>query len=83
MSGARKGSRLPALEGLGPSGSAGSILSKAMPSQLLESLNQTNKQANLPMPLERQHRPVRGTTYQPFTDCLLLKSSLNLSSIGP
>ena len=46
VSGARKGSRLPVLEGLEPSGSAGSIRSKVMPSQLPESVNQTDKQTN-------------------------------------
>ena len=39
VSSARKGSRLPALEGLEPSDSAGSILSKATPPWLLESGN--------------------------------------------
>ena len=35
----QKGSRLPALEGLEPSGSAGSIRSKVTPPQLPESMN--------------------------------------------
>ena len=44
-----KGSRLPALEGLEPAGSAGSILSNATLLQLPESVNlQTNKQTNSP-----------------------------------
>ena len=47
VSGARKGLRLPALEGLEPSSSVGSSLSKAALLRLLESVNlQTNKQTN-------------------------------------
>ena len=45
VSGARKGPHLPALEGLEPSGSAGSSLSKATLPRLPETVNkQTNKQ---------------------------------------
>ena len=50
VSGAQKGPRLPALEGLGPSGSPGSILSEAALLRLPESVNlQTNKQSIKPV----------------------------------
>ena len=45
VSGARKGTRLPALEGPGPSGSVRSILSRAALPRLPDSNKQTNKQS--------------------------------------